>query len=320
MSDWPELERRLLESGRRRTARRWRSWTRIVLVPAAVVLAVVTVVVVSTPSTPSDERAVVPADSRDQPSEPTGPGIHDTAVDVVRYGDTSLSAGTANRLGYVNGQGFTVSVVNPGENDEVNVGVSVRIRPAGGGEAITLTRMLPGLAAGGETTIELPLDREPPLGRALTVDVELALVPGETNADNNRSSYPVLFDDLSEDAEPDATATPGTTDTAVTPVPVAELRDTEAVQADLASGGELARAWKVPALKGHVHLIRTSDGWCLSVPDPLTNQPEIERGKTCTDSAKFTDRGIQIGIGSTSVSVESGADAPLVVKTGGDAS
>ena len=97
------------------------------------------------------------------------------------------------------------------------------------------------------------------------------------------------------------------------PVAAAELRDTEAVRADLASGGELARAWEVPALKGHVHLIRTPDGWCISVPDPLTDQPEIERGKTCTDSATFKDRGIQIGIGSTSGSVGPTPDAALKV-------
>ena len=36
--------------------------------------------------------------------------------------------------------------------------------------------------------------------------------------------------------------------------------------------------------------------WCLSAPDPLTNEPDIERGSTCGPS-----QAIQLGIGSTSV-------------------
>lgn len=114
-----------------------------------------------------------------------------------------------------------------------------------------------------------------------------------------------------------ATPLPTTSNTAVKPVDVADLRDKPAVRDDLASGGELARAWEVPALEGHVHLIRMPDGWCISVPDPLTDQPEIERGKTCADSTAFAARGIWIAIGSASVSVGSAPNAPLVVVLGG---
>jgi hypothetical protein len=126
----------------------------------------------------------------------------------------------------------------------------------------------------------------------------------------------------SPDPEVEAVATPTATapaptravsNTRVEPLDVADLRDTRAVRDDIASGGELVRAWKVPALRGDVHLIRKPDGWCISVPDPLTDQPNLERGKTCTDSAAFQQRGLWIGIGSTSVTVGPAADAPLVV-------
>ncbi len=112
---------------------------------------------------------------------------------------------------------------------------------------------------------------------------------------------------------PDTTPASQESNTRVKPLDVADIRDTQAVRDDTASGGELVRAWKVPALRGDVHLIKKPDGWCISVPDPLTDQPNLERGKTCTDAATFKQRGIWIGIGSTSVTVGPAADAPLVV-------
>jgi hypothetical protein len=109
------------------------------------------------------------------------------------------------------------------------------------------------------------------------------------------------------------TPAPAVSNTRVRPRDVAKLRDTRPVLDDLASGGELVRAWAVPALRGNVHLIRKPDAWCISVPDPLADQPDLERGKTCTDPATFQRGGIQIGIGATSISLGAAADAPLVV-------
>jgi hypothetical protein len=273
----------------------------------------------------SDERAVVPADERalstpgvgDTHRDPTPPGLHGTRLDAVTYGGQSLQHAAVNRLGYVPGQPFTVTLTNEGENDEFNVKVSVRIRPVDG-DAVTLSQMLPAVTVGEQGTVELALDRKPPIARAAHVDVTVAKVPGELTddpQDNNQLSFPVLFSDGPSPpaATPEPSRTATRSDAAAEPVPVTELRDTDAVRADLASGGELARAWNVPSLKGHVHLIRTPDRWCLSAPDPATDQPEIERGKTCTDAATFAERGIQLGIGSTAVSVGPGPDAPLLI-------
>ena len=49
------------------------------------------------------------------------------------------------------------------------------------------------MAKGEKATVSLPLNREPPLNTAVTVSVVVAAVPGETKADNNKSSYPTLF-------------------------------------------------------------------------------------------------------------------------------
>jgi hypothetical protein len=41
--------------------------------------------------------------------------------------------------------------------------------------------------------VELPLDRTPALGAAVTIRTQVAKVPGEEKLDNNRSEYLALF-------------------------------------------------------------------------------------------------------------------------------
>jgi hypothetical protein len=130
-------------------------------------------------------------DGRD-PNEPTGPGLHGTGLDATSYGSVTLQPGTSNRLTYVQGQPFTVSFTNQGENDEFNVKVTLRIRPQSG-KPITLTKTVPQIVQGEKATVELPLNREPPIGAAVTIETDVAKVPGEKTADNNKSSYPTLF-------------------------------------------------------------------------------------------------------------------------------
>ena len=272
MPELPELQAAVRHSAERRYGRRRR--VQRTLAPVAMLATVLTaaalVAVMRSPG-PSDEREVGPAAAtpiaaNHDPAEPTAPGLHGTGLDAVAYGDRTLLPGAANRLSYVEGQAFTVALTNQGENDEFNVKVSVRIQPADG-DAVTLTQSLPTLAAGKHGTIELALDREPPIARSLTIEVTVANVPGEPSDDDNHLRFPALFLAGPSDvpAKPETSRTPTNSDTLVKPVDVAELRETEAVRADLTSGGELARAWEVPALKGHVHLIRKPDGWCISV-------------------------------------------------------
>ena len=112
-------------------------------------------------------------------------------------------------------------------------------------------------------------------------------------------------------------ATTPTSNTRVETLDVDKLRDTPAVIDDLSSGGELARAWSVPTLRGDVHLIRKPAEWCLSVPDPLTDQPNLERGKACTSATAFASNGITIGIGDSTISLAGTANAPLIVTVAG---
>ena len=58
---------------------------------------------------------------------------------------------------------------------------------------ITLNKTVPQVAQGEKATVELPLNRQPPFGAAVTIETEVAKVPGEKTSDNNKSSYPTLF-------------------------------------------------------------------------------------------------------------------------------
>jgi hypothetical protein len=125
-------------------------------------------------------------------NQPTGPGLHGTGLNGTSYGNTTLSPGVTNRLTYVTGQAFTVSFTNQGDNDEFNVKVTLQISRESG-TPITITRTVQKVAQGEKATVTLPLNRTPPLDTAVTVNVNVAPVPGEKKTDNNKSSYPTLF-------------------------------------------------------------------------------------------------------------------------------
>lgn len=127
--------------------------------------------------------------------EPTGPGLHGSGLDGTSYGSVNLQPGNPNRMTYTAGQPFTVSFTNQGENDEFNIKVSLKIaRTSGEGSTITLQKTVPRIAQGEKVTVELPLNKEPPIGAALNISVNVAAVPGEEKTDNNKSSYPAIFD------------------------------------------------------------------------------------------------------------------------------
>jgi hypothetical protein len=52
-----------------------------------------------------------------------------------------------------------------------------------------------------------------------------------------------------------------------------------------------------------VILSRKGDEWCLSAPDPVSDQPDIERGMGCVSDARFQKKGIWLGIGENTMEV-----------------
>ena len=127
-------------------------------------------------------------------NQPTGPGLHGTGLNATSYGNVTLSPTASNRLTYVKGQPFLVAFTNQGDNDEFNVKVTLKIQLASGtGSPITLNKTVPQIAKGEKATVELPLNREPPLGAVVNINVTVGKVPGEEKTDNNKSTYPTLF-------------------------------------------------------------------------------------------------------------------------------
>lgn len=127
--------------------------------------------------------------------ETTGPGLHGSGLTSTAFGDTTLQPGSPNRLTYSEGQRFLVTFANQGENDEFNIKVSVKIsRSSGDGETITLQKNVPRAGVGETVQVEIPLTKEPPIGTALNIAVNVAKVPGEEKVDNNKATYPALFD------------------------------------------------------------------------------------------------------------------------------
>ena len=127
-----------------------------------------------------------------QTQQPTGPGLHGTGLNATSAGNQALSPTSANVITYTPGMIFFVSFTNQGENDEFNVKVTLRIESESS-SPITLTGTVQNAPKGVKQTVQLKLNRTPPLNTAATIRVTVAPVPGEKNLTNNKSSYPALF-------------------------------------------------------------------------------------------------------------------------------
>ena len=104
----------------------------------------------------------------------------------------TLQPGASNRLTYVKGQPFTVAFTNQGENDEFNV--KVTLDPAPGRQRRSRsTRPCRRSPRARRRPSSSRSTASPPIGAAVTIEVEVAKVPGEKKTDNNKSSYPTLF-------------------------------------------------------------------------------------------------------------------------------
>jgi len=83
-------------------------------------------------------------------------------------------------------------VQNQGESEEE---MAVRLTLSGEGiEPLERDKELAEpLAAGESETVSIPLAETPPTGMPVTVEVEVAPVPGESEKGNNRGSFAVTF-------------------------------------------------------------------------------------------------------------------------------
>ena len=124
---------------------------------------------------------------------PVAPGLHGTALvgTVMRPGGQSLSTGGATQVTVTTKLSFDITVMNGGSNDERDVTVSASL--TGAGRTIVREQTIPTIAAGQQKIVSIPLAATPPIGRPLSIHVEVKPVPGEKKLDNNRATYPVIF-------------------------------------------------------------------------------------------------------------------------------
>lgn len=119
------------------------------------------------------------------------PGVHGVGLVQASIGGVTLEEGAANTVGGGGTPEISVQVQNQGESEETDVSVTVSI--TGGSSPIDLDRPITRILPGETATVTIPISPRPPAGRQVTVNVEVAPVPGEQVQDNNRASYTVTF-------------------------------------------------------------------------------------------------------------------------------
>ncbi len=118
-------------------------------------------------------------------------GTHGSALIGTAVGTTSLQPEPT--LNHVPGGGsptFTVTVEDTGESQETNVKVSVTVTAAG--KQLSGSHVINSIQPGTKANVEIPINGVP-LGEASKIQVNVEPVPGETNAENNKSTYLALF-------------------------------------------------------------------------------------------------------------------------------
>jgi hypothetical protein len=119
------------------------------------------------------------------------PGTHGHSLKGVSVGTTALEPSPA--INHVSGGGnptFTVMVENAGSNPQTNVKVDVSITTEG--RTLSASHVIDKTEPGSTTNVDIPVSGVT-LGAASRVSVDIQPVPGETNVENNKGSYIVIF-------------------------------------------------------------------------------------------------------------------------------
>ncbi len=137
------------------------------------------------------ERRLTGKSSGSAQSSQVAPGTHGSALTGVSVGSTTLEAEPAlNHIKAGPNPTFTVAVEDSGSNSETDVGVEVSV--AAGGKTYkavrTITKTEPGVTA----KVDIPVEGVP-LEAAARVTVYVRPVPGETNLENNKSTFLAVF-------------------------------------------------------------------------------------------------------------------------------
>lgn len=123
----------------------------------------------------------------------SGGGLHGTGISETKAlpSGTVLSTDQENIVTAGTDLGFSVTVENTGDNQEVQVKVTLTIvqQPSN----IVATKTIDVINPGEQKTVTFTNLGQPTFATKTTVRVDVQPVPGEANADNNTAEYPVIF-------------------------------------------------------------------------------------------------------------------------------
>jgi hypothetical protein len=119
------------------------------------------------------------------------PGTHGHALKGVSVGTNTLAPSpTLNHVSGGANPTFTVMVENDGSNPESNVKVDVSVTSEG--KTLSASHLIDKTEPGSTTNVDIPVTGVT-LGAASRVSVNIEPVPGETNTENNKGTYLVIF-------------------------------------------------------------------------------------------------------------------------------
>ncbi len=120
------------------------------------------------------------------------PGTHGHALTGASVGATTLQpAPTVNHVSGGANPTFTVMVENGGSNAETNVKVEVTV--TSGGKQIKGSHVINKTEPGQTVPVDIPVEGVT-LNVASSVTVNINAVPGETDTENNKGTYDVVFE------------------------------------------------------------------------------------------------------------------------------
>ena len=140
---------------------------------------------------PSTVEARLSGKSSSTASGVVTPGTHGSSLVGTAVGTTTLQPEPT--LNHVPGGGsptFTVTLENTGESQESNVKVDVAV--TAGGKQLSGSHVVNSTQPGSKVNVEIPINGVP-LSVASKVQVTVEPVPGETNTENNKSTYLAIF-------------------------------------------------------------------------------------------------------------------------------
>jgi len=140
---------------------------------------------------PSTVAARLTGQSKPGSSTTTTAGTHGSALIGAAVGTNNLQPEpTLNHIAGGGNPTLTVTVENTGESPETNVKVEIVVTAAG--KELKSSKVINTTQPGAKVNAEIPVNGVP-LGVASKIQVNVAPVPGETNTENNKSTYLAIF-------------------------------------------------------------------------------------------------------------------------------